>query len=122
MQSGGSGLNIAECLRQGAVGAVGAIPGTTLAHPFDLLKIRMQTGASPSLLAAVRDAADVADREDARGRGACGGERQAGMASALLASEVCVNTRVKISLAEGAKCRTERAIEQSAFAREARVR
>ena len=59
MQSGGSGLNIAECLRQGAVGAVGAIPGTTLAHPFDLLKIRMQTGAAPSLLTAVRGVQDA---------------------------------------------------------------
>lgn len=36
-------MDTQECLRRGAIGAVGAVPGTVLAHPFDVLKIRMQT-------------------------------------------------------------------------------
>jgi hypothetical protein len=46
-------MDVQSCLVQGAVGAAGAIPGTTLAHPFDVLKIRMQTGHAPSLRAAI---------------------------------------------------------------------
>jgi hypothetical protein len=30
-----TGLDIHECLRRGAVGAVGAVPGTLAAHPCD---------------------------------------------------------------------------------------
>ena len=49
-------LNVRECLSRGAIGAVGAVPGTCLAHPFDVLKIRMQTApaAAPTVAAAVR--------------------------------------------------------------------
>ena len=36
-------MDPAECLRRGAIGAVGAVPGTLAAHPFDVLKIRTQT-------------------------------------------------------------------------------
>ena len=45
-----------ECLRRGAIGAVGAVPGTVLAHPFDVLKIRMQTSpaTAPSVALAAR--------------------------------------------------------------------
>jgi hypothetical protein len=31
-----------DCAVNGAIGAVGAIPGTALAHPFDVVKIRQQ--------------------------------------------------------------------------------
>jgi len=37
-------MEINECLHRGAIGAIGAIPGTLLAHPFDLIKIRQQVG------------------------------------------------------------------------------
>ena len=46
-------IDVAECLRRGAIGALGAIPGTLAAHPIDLVKIRIQTGAG-SVRAAVR--------------------------------------------------------------------
>ena len=46
-------IDVAECLRRGAIGALGAIPGTLAAHPIDLVKIRIQTGAG-SLRAAMR--------------------------------------------------------------------
>lgn len=46
-------VDVTECLRRGAIGALGAIPGTLAAHPIDLVKIRIQTGAG-SLSAAVR--------------------------------------------------------------------
>ena len=36
-------IDVAECLRKGMIGALGAIPGTAAAHPFDVVKIRMQT-------------------------------------------------------------------------------
>ena len=36
-------IDLQECLHKGLVGAVGAIPGTICAHPFDVVKIRMQT-------------------------------------------------------------------------------
>ena len=40
-------LNSDECLRRGAVGALGAVPGTIAAHPCDLVKLNQQvTGAS----------------------------------------------------------------------------
>ncbi len=52
-------IDLAACVSRGATGAVGAIPGTVAAHPFDVLKMRMQiTGdvrMSPTL-AAVRTA------------------------------------------------------------------
>ena len=38
-------IDVAECLRRGAIGALSAIPGTLAAHPIDLVKIRIQTGA-----------------------------------------------------------------------------
>ena len=34
------GLDAIACLRQGSIGALGAIPGTMCAHPMDVLKIR----------------------------------------------------------------------------------
>ena len=37
------GIDVVACLRMGATGALGAVPGTVCAHPFDVLKIRMQT-------------------------------------------------------------------------------
>ena len=40
-------LDTDECLRKGAIGAVGAIPGTLAAHPFDLLKMRQQVTGAP---------------------------------------------------------------------------
>ena len=46
-------IDVAECLRRGAIGALGAIPGTLAAHPIDLVKIRIQTGAG-SIRAAMR--------------------------------------------------------------------
>ena len=46
-------IDVAECLRRGAIGALGAIPGTLAAHPIDLVKIRIQTGAK-NLRGAVR--------------------------------------------------------------------
>lgn len=36
-------VDFKECLYKGVVGAVGAIPGTACAHPFDVVKMRMQT-------------------------------------------------------------------------------
>ena len=35
-------IDIAECLRRGTIGAVGAIPGTLAAHPCDVVKMRQQ--------------------------------------------------------------------------------
>jgi len=35
-------IDVAECMRRGAVGAVGAVPGTLAAHPADVVKIRQQ--------------------------------------------------------------------------------
>ena len=36
-----------ECLRRGAIGSVGAVPGTLAAHPLDLIKMRQQVTAAP---------------------------------------------------------------------------
>lgn len=36
------GLDYSSCLRRGAVGAIGSLPGTMLSHPFDVIKIRCQ--------------------------------------------------------------------------------
>ena len=49
-------MDMHECLRRGAIGAVGAVPGTVLAHPFDVLKIRMQTSpaTAPTLPSAAK--------------------------------------------------------------------
>jgi len=43
-----------QCAAQGVVGAAGAVPGTLAAHPFDVCKIRLQTGTSASALGAAR--------------------------------------------------------------------
>eukprot|EP00930_Biecheleria_cincta_P008153 TRINITY_DN109532_c0_g1_i1.p1 TRINITY_DN109532_c0_g1~~TRINITY_DN109532_c0_g1_i1.p1 ORF type:complete len:263 (-),score=24.77 TRINITY_DN109532_c0_g1_i1:56-844(-) len=37
------GIDVAACFHQGAIGAIGSVPGTICAHPFDVLKIHMQT-------------------------------------------------------------------------------
>ena len=39
-------VDVAECLRRGAVGAVGAIPGTLAAHPMDVVKMNLQVTGS----------------------------------------------------------------------------
>jgi len=39
-------LDAQQCLQQGLIGALGAIPGTIAAHPLDLTKIRMQVDSS----------------------------------------------------------------------------
>jgi len=35
-------IDYSSCLRRGAVGACGSLPGTVLSHPFDVIKIRCQ--------------------------------------------------------------------------------
>eukprot|EP00397_Hematodinium_sp_SG-2012_P025121 GEMP01026218.1.p1 GENE.GEMP01026218.1~~GEMP01026218.1.p1 ORF type:complete len:269 (+),score=44.45 GEMP01026218.1:163-969(+) len=35
-------LDYSACLRRGAIGGIGSLPGTLCSHPFDVLKIRMQ--------------------------------------------------------------------------------
>ena len=42
----GASMDASECLRRGAVGALGAAPGTLAAHPFDLLKMNQQVRAA----------------------------------------------------------------------------
>ena len=42
-------IDLAECGRRGAIGAVGAIPGTLAAHPFDVVKMRQQVSGMPAL-------------------------------------------------------------------------
>jgi hypothetical protein len=43
--AGMTSIDTTECLRRGAIGAFGAIPGTLAAHPFDVLKMKMQARA-----------------------------------------------------------------------------
>ncbi|OLP90838.1 Trigger factor [Symbiodinium microadriaticum] len=60
-------INLQECMHKGLVGAIGAIPGTVCAHPFDVVKIRMQTsGTSDPFRGGVRKAINAV---------AAGGER-----------------------------------------------
>lgn len=47
-------IDVAACLRMGLTGALGAVPGTLAAHPFDVLKIRQQTTSTGSYASAVR--------------------------------------------------------------------
>ena len=47
------GIDVYECLRRGAVGAVGAVPGTLAAHPCDVIKMKQQIGGG-SLLTTLR--------------------------------------------------------------------
>jgi len=42
-----AGLDVEHCLTQGLMAATGAIPGTILAHPADVVKMRIQTSRSP---------------------------------------------------------------------------
>jgi Mitochondrial carrier protein len=39
-------IDIRQCLERGAIASLGAIPGTLVAHPFDLVKILLQVNAS----------------------------------------------------------------------------
>eukprot|EP01043_Picozoa_sp_COSAG02_P019327 COSAG02_NODE_926_length_15856_cov_13.975566_5_plen_280_part_00 len=85
-------MDAQECLRRGAIGAVGAVPGTMLAHPFDVLKIRMQTDpvSNRSLPAASRS---VYAAHGMRGfyRGLAAGVQQKVLTRGpmFLASEAC---------------------------------
>jgi hypothetical protein len=47
-------IDYSACLQKGLIGGIGAIPGTVGSHPFDVLKIRMQTRGDR-----LRDAARV---------------------------------------------------------------
>lgn len=40
-------VDYSACLRRGAVGALGSLPGTLISHPFDVWKIRMQVAGEP---------------------------------------------------------------------------
>jgi len=44
----GLDIDVIACLRMGAIGGLGAIPGTLCAHPCDVVKINMQIGGSSS--------------------------------------------------------------------------
>ena len=85
-------MDAQECLRRGAIGAIGAVPGTVLAHPFDVLKIRMQTDpvSNRSLPAASRS---VYAAHGMRGfyRGLAAGVQQKVLTRGpmFLASEAC---------------------------------
>jgi hypothetical protein len=35
-------IDVRQCLKDGAIGSLGAIPGTIASHPFDAIKIRVQ--------------------------------------------------------------------------------
>lgn len=41
------GIDMAECARRGAIGAFGSIPGTLVAHPCDVIKMRQQVSGLP---------------------------------------------------------------------------
>ena len=41
-----SSIDLPECLRRGAIGAFGAIPGTLAAHPFDVIKMNQQVSGN----------------------------------------------------------------------------
>ena len=47
------GIDAYECLRRGAIGAVGAVPGTLAAHPCDVIKMKQQIGGG-SLIATLK--------------------------------------------------------------------
>lgn len=83
-------MDIRECLQRGAIGAIGAVPGTVLAHPFDMLKIRMQTRPGRSL---ARETKDVYTARGLNGfyRGLSAGIQQKVLTRGpmFLASEAC---------------------------------
>eukprot|EP00954_Amorphochlora_amoebiformis_P011545 903388-Amorphochlora_amoeboformis.AAC.2 len=51
-------IDLRECVKKGVVGALGVIPGTIAAHPFDVIKIRMQTSTDSLRGAVVRIGAE----------------------------------------------------------------
>ena len=67
-------LDAQECLRRGAIGAAGAIPGTIAAHPFDVIKMRMQVSGAP--LAATARTVLAGGRLDLLFRGLAAGVAQ----------------------------------------------
>eukprot|EP00747_Dinoflagellata_sp_TGD_P202060 gnl/TRDRNA2_/TRDRNA2_75549_c0_seq1.p1 gnl/TRDRNA2_/TRDRNA2_75549_c0~~gnl/TRDRNA2_/TRDRNA2_75549_c0_seq1.p1 ORF type:complete len:382 (-),score=59.88 gnl/TRDRNA2_/TRDRNA2_75549_c0_seq1:81-1103(-) len=52
-----SSVDVAVCVQKGLVGALGAIPGTLISYPMDVVKIRMQTTEAGSCLTAIRQIA-----------------------------------------------------------------
>jgi|EP00945_MAST-04E_sp_MAST-4E-sp1_P004623 hypothetical protein len=48
-------IDVLACLRMGATGALGAVPGTLCAHPCDVVKIKMQIGGASNYAAAFKD-------------------------------------------------------------------
>jgi hypothetical protein len=85
-------MDVQECLRRGAIGAVGAVPGTVLAHPFDVLKIRIQTNpASGRSLPAVARGISAAHGMRGFYRGLAAGVQQKVLTRGpmFLASEAC---------------------------------
>ena len=53
----GLDIDVIACLRMGAIGGLGAIPGTLCAHPCDVVKINMQIGGSSSYPKDIRSCA-----------------------------------------------------------------
>ena len=110
--SGPVTIDVGECVRRGAVGALGVIPGTIAAHPFDVLKIRMQT-TGERLGAAVRGVMGGGGRVSGLGGAAA---LYGGLGSAVqqkmitcgpmfLVAEVCTQTSMYVAgMSRGEAC------------------
>lgn len=81
------GIDRAECLRRGAVGALGAIPGTLAAHPFDIVKMRQQVTGAP-LRTAIGSVSEGGASRFYRGVGAGVAQKVLTRGPMFLASEV----------------------------------
>jgi hypothetical protein len=45
-------IDVMQCLKDGVIGSIGAIPGTIASHPFDAIKIRVQATGDKVIKAA----------------------------------------------------------------------
>ena len=79
-------IDVGECLRRGAIGAVGAIPGTLAAHPCDVVKMRQQVSGS-GLVGTIRGIGTI--RKAYGGVTAGVGQKITTRGPMFLISEVC---------------------------------
>ncbi|GAB5371640.1 hypothetical protein AAMO2058_001597400 [Amorphochlora amoebiformis] len=97
-------IDLRECVKKGVVGALGVIPGTIAAHPFDVIKIRMQTSTDSLRGAVVRIGAERGAVGFYGGLGSAIQQKMITCGPMFLVSEICTQGMQVTGMERGQAC------------------
>lgn len=97
-------IDVGQCLKKGLVGTLGIVPGTIAAHPFDVIKIRMQTAGDPFKLAMQSIAKGRGMTAFYRGLGSAIQQKMITCGPMFLVSETCTQGMQLSGMTRGQAC------------------